>query len=87
MGGHTLGSVEGEVKDMVEVKTALVSVFDKTGLKDSSMPNQAPSCAVKMRFLLKEHYSRCLKVLGVRFFRHGGAHPHVWTRSSPLPRA
>jgi len=34
MGGHTLGSVEGEVKDMVEVKTALVSVFDKTGLKE-----------------------------------------------------
>mmetsp|Transcript_17220 Transcript_17220/g.48968 ORF Transcript_17220/g.48968 Transcript_17220/m.48968 type:complete len:614 (+) Transcript_17220:84-1925(+) len=34
MGGHTLGSVEGEVKDMVQVKTALVSVFDKTGLKE-----------------------------------------------------
>jgi len=34
MGGPTLASVSAEVVDKVEVKTALVSVFDKAGLED-----------------------------------------------------
>eukprot|EP00933_Yihiella_yeosuensis_P036828 TRINITY_DN30644_c0_g1_i1.p1 TRINITY_DN30644_c0_g1~~TRINITY_DN30644_c0_g1_i1.p1 ORF type:complete len:613 (-),score=175.43 TRINITY_DN30644_c0_g1_i1:74-1912(-) len=34
MGGPTLTSVAAEVVDKVEVKTALVSVFDKSGLED-----------------------------------------------------
>jgi len=33
MAPHTLTAVSGEVADKVEVKTALVSVFDKTGLE------------------------------------------------------
>jgi len=32
--GHTIQAVTGEVADKVKVKTALVSVFDKTGLED-----------------------------------------------------
>merc|ERR1719447_860158 len=34
MGGHTLATVTGEVADKVEVKTALISVFDKEGLQE-----------------------------------------------------
>ncbi|CAK0818136.1 unnamed protein product, partial [Prorocentrum cordatum] len=34
MGGPTLSAVSVEVKDLVEVKTALISVFDKTGLEE-----------------------------------------------------
>ena len=34
MGGQTLAAVSAEMNDLVEVKTALVSVFDKTGLEE-----------------------------------------------------
>eukprot|EP00928_Gymnodinium_smaydae_P008351 TRINITY_DN1303_c0_g1_i1.p1 TRINITY_DN1303_c0_g1~~TRINITY_DN1303_c0_g1_i1.p1 ORF type:complete len:613 (-),score=157.11 TRINITY_DN1303_c0_g1_i1:289-2127(-) len=34
MAPHTLAAVGGEIADKVEIKTALVSVFDKTGLKE-----------------------------------------------------
>jgi len=34
MGGPTLSAVSVEVKDLTEVKTALISVFDKTGLEE-----------------------------------------------------
>eukprot|EP00972_Heterocapsa_arctica_P030163 4443177-Heterocapsa_arctica.AAC.1 len=34
MGGPTLGKVEGKVEDKVKILTALVSVFDKTGIEE-----------------------------------------------------
>merc|ERR1719230_1868842 len=34
MGGDTINAIVADVKDKVQIKTALVSVFDKTGLEE-----------------------------------------------------